>query len=270
MMKQRSFLAMASAVLIFLLFPSKSPAAPDDGSPEAVVRAATDALNHGRTEEFAKAMHPEALREFRAAMSALVDAAAKEGQADQVLKIFPSVKDVQELKKLDDVHFFADYMRGVTGHDPALKSALANSKVQVLGHVAEGKETAHVVYRLSTKVDGADVDGLISVASLRKDGPRWAMLLSGDVEAMTLMMKQRLAAKPTVPDLKAMKVQPLGHLLEGNENAHLVYRTVTPFGDTSFKKINVLSVKKTDPGWKVVRDGDSEAIIKLIKEQFGL
>jgi len=36
------------------------------------------------------------------------------------------------------------------------------------------------------------------------------------------------------------------------------------------KKITVLSVKKTDPGWKVVRDGDSEAIIKLIKEQFGL
>ncbi|MFI5457223.1 MAG: hypothetical protein ACHRXM_17395 [Isosphaerales bacterium] len=77
-------------------------------------------------------------------------------------------------------------------------------------------------------------------------------------------------AKPAVPDLKAMKVQPLGHLLEGKENAHLVYRTVTPFGDASLKKLHVLSVKKTDPEWKVVRDGNSEAIIKLIKEQFGL
>jgi len=234
------------------------------------VRAATDAVNHGRTEEFARAMHPEALRQFRAVMSAVVDAAAKDGKADQVLRIFPSVKDVQGLKKLDDVTFFADYLRGVTGHDPALKSALAHSKIEVLGHVAEGKETAHVVYRMSTKVDGEDVDGLMSVASLRKDGPRWAMLLSSDVEAMTLMMKQRLMAKPAVPDLKAMKVQPLGHLLEGKENAHLVYRTVTPLGDTSLKKINVLSVNKTDPGWKVVRDGDSEAVIKLIKEQFGL
>jgi len=270
MMKQRSNLAMASALLILLLSPMKSPAGPDDRSPEAVVREATDGVNHGRTEEFAKAMHPEALRQFRAAMSAVVDAAAKDGKADQVLRLFPSVKDVQELKKLDDVTFFADFLRAVTGRDPALKSALAHSKIEVLGHVAEGKETAHVVYRMSTKVDGTDFEGLVLVASLRKDGPRWRMLLSGDVEAMTLMMKQRSVSKPAVPDFKAMKVQPLGHLLEGKENAHLVYRTVTPFGDASLKKINVLSVKKTDPGWKVVRDGNSEAIITLIKGQFGL
>ena len=110
-MKRRSYLAMASVALLILLTPSQGPAAADDGSPEAVVREATEAVNHGRTEEFARAMHPEALRQFRAVMSAVVDAAAKDGKADQVLKIFPSVKDVQELKKLDDVKFFADYMR---------------------------------------------------------------------------------------------------------------------------------------------------------------
>jgi hypothetical protein len=268
-MKLRWQLAVASAVFILPHLPAASRAA-DDTSPEAVVRVATEALNHGRTEEFARAMHPEALRKFREVMTAFVDAAAKDGKADQVLKLFPSVTDVEGLKRLDDVSFFADYLRGATARDPSLKSALANSKIEVLGHVAEGKETTHVVYRMSTKVDGTDFDGIIQVASLGKHGTNWKMLLSSDVETMTLMMKQRISAKPAAPDLKATKIQPLGHFLEGSENAHLVYRIATPLGDTALKKVNVLSVKKSDPGWKVVRAGDTEAIIKLVKEQLGL
>jgi uncharacterized membrane protein YgcG len=244
--------------------------AADPASPQDVVRVATEAINHGRIEEFASAMHPDALHQFRTVMLELADAAARDGKAGEILRLFREAKNVQELKKLDEASFFASYLRGVMRYDTELKSALADAKIATLGHVNEGKEIAHVVYRITTKFKDSDPIEMVTVTSLRTDGPRWAMLLSGDVEMMTIALKQRLSGKPAVPDPKMVKIEPLGQVLEANDRSHLVYRTATPLGSTSIKKINLLSIESTDPGWKVLQAGDSAAIIKLIKASLGL
>lgn len=270
-MQPRFCLTIAATLSFLVGSPSHSRAAAGDGSPEEVVRKATDSLNQGREEEFARAMHPAELRRLREALSTIVDEAARDGKADQVLRIFPGVKSVEQLKELDDMAFFTAYLRAITGHDPAVKKALAKTKVEVLGHVAEGKDTTHVVYRSIMKGKGDD-DAFfrIMVVSLRKDGPRWAMLLSGDAEATMAAMKQRFAANPAVPDLRATKIQLIGQLLEGKDRAYVVYRTITPLGDTPLKKVSVMTIDKEEPGWAVVRSGDSDAIARLIKERTGL
>jgi hypothetical protein len=244
--------------------------AADPASPEDVARVATEAINHGRIEEFTTAMHPAALRQFRTAMLEVVEAAAKDGKADQVLRLFRDVKLVGDLKKLDDAGFFAAYLRGVMRNDAELKSVLADAKIVILGHVDEGKELAHVVYRFTTQRKDADPIEMTSVVSLRKDGPRWAMLLSGDIELMTFAMRQRLSAKPATPDSKAAKIQLLGRVLEGTDRAHLVYRVTTPLGTTTIKKVNVLNLDDSDSEWQVFQEGDSASVIKLIKARLRL
>src|SRR5689334_17932940 len=74
----------ASVVLATLFAHAAWAAAP--GSAESVVEKALDALNHGRLDTFVKAMHPDALNEFRATTLEVLDVAAGHGKEARVLE----------------------------------------------------------------------------------------------------------------------------------------------------------------------------------------
>jgi hypothetical protein len=245
-------------------------AAAEDASPEAVTRAAMGAMKTDRMDEFADAMHPDALKQFHSAMSTIVDEAAKARKANQLLPLFQDVASVEELKKLDDKQFFVAFLRGMTGRSPDVKRHLAGAEAQILGSVPEGKDTTHVVYRLKLTTGGATLDRM-TVASLRRDGSGWKMLLTGDVEGMVAALKQGLASgRPALPDLAASKVQAVGRVLEGNDTADVVYRMTTPMGTGSVTKLGALSVAKTDPEWATARDGNAENLTNLVRQKLGL
>ena len=262
-----------SLTLASLLIACFAPAlcAADDRSPEVVVREATTASNQGRYEEFARAMHPDAIRQFKNAMISLIDAADKDGKANQILRLFPKLKTVEEFKKRDPNLFFADYLSGVINLQPELKKMLSGAQVTTIGHVDESKNLTHVLYRMKAKVEGEPLELGPLVVTLKKDGDRWAMLLNGDVETMMVMMIQAATKKGKVPptDPKKSKVEPIGHLIEGDQ-ALLLYRVVSPIGDTSLAKLNVQAFNKTEPEGKIVTEGNREAIIKLIREKSNL
>jgi hypothetical protein len=159
-------------------------------SPEAVVEKALKALKEDRLEDFAGAMHPEALKRLKALLTTVVEAAAKEGQSKQVLRLFDGVASADALKKLDDVQFFVRFLRGVTRLKPELKQALGGAEARVLGHVMEGKDTAHVVYRMTVSVGGAKMTKM-DVTSLRKSEVGWRMLLSTELEGIATILKQK-------------------------------------------------------------------------------
>ena len=71
------------------------------GSPEAIASKAIDAVNHGRVDEFANAMDPDSLEEFRTAVVATIDAAVERVGEAKLLESFPGVKSVEALKALD-------------------------------------------------------------------------------------------------------------------------------------------------------------------------
>jgi hypothetical protein len=159
-------------------------------TPEDVAKRAVAALKEDRLDDFAKAMHPEALKSFKAALVSIAEVADKGGQGKEILGLFKGVDDLDELKKLDDVPFFVFFYRGITRVQPALKQALAGAESQIIGHVLEGKDTAHVVHRMTVTVDGTKVSKT-DVISLKKTDTGWGMLLSGDLENMTTMLKRR-------------------------------------------------------------------------------
>lgn len=268
-MRRRSLFGVACVGLLYVPFPTTGRAAPEAGSPEAVVRGAISGMNQGRIDDFTKAMHPQALEQFRTSLSGVIDAAAKEGKADELLKMFPGIKKVGDLKQLDDGQFFSKYLRGMIAINPEIKRALAGTKTETLGHFDEGKETTHVIYRSTLNSQGAKLDR-VNVVSLRRDGARWAMLLTGDLDGMVSMMKQKFAGSFEFPDLTASRIEILGRLLEGDDKAQIAYRMITPMGGSSIQKSAVLTVNKADPGWPVAHLGKPEELSRLVSEKLGL
>jgi hypothetical protein len=162
----------------------------EEKSPEAIAARALTALKENRIGDFAKAMHPEALQQLKATLLDVVDVAEKKGRVDEALSIFKNVGSAADLRKLDDVAFFTAFFEGVMQMQPRLRDAFRGMTLDVIEHVPEGKDIIHVVYR-GTVTQGETKVSKMSVMSLKANGDDWGMLLTGDIEGMTAMLKRQ-------------------------------------------------------------------------------
>lgn len=252
------------AVVLITLYPHAGWAAE---TTEEVVSRAMGALNHGRIDTFVKAMHPDTLKEIRASVLEILDLAITAGKEAQFLEGF-DVKDAEALKALDAPQIFAAICRKATSA-PEAKKALATTRIDVVGHFFAGTDKAYVVYRSKMNLDGMNIDRL-NVASLLRSDTDWKMSLLDELAGQIVAMKQGLLGKPVLPDIKATKVEPLGHILEGKKTAMVVYRMVLPAGEGSMTKLAVLSVNASDPGWEAVRKDETEKVTTLIEKSLGI
>src|SRR5439155_11959386 len=104
--------------------------------------------------------------------------------------LFHGVGSTDDLKRLDDAQFFIAFLRGVTRLKPELKRLLGDAETRVLGHVMEGKATAHVVYRITASAAGAKITKM-DVMSLQKTELGWRMLLNADLEGIATVLKKK-------------------------------------------------------------------------------
>ncbi len=154
--------------------------------PESVATRYGAALRAGDWDGLARLMHPAATAQFRSLFTPLV-AADKSGQAVQALF---GLSSPAELAKLSDTEMFARFLRNVMAQQ-GLREMMSGSTMQVLGHVSEGPDIAHVVYRIHMSVDSVAIDKT-DVLSLRRSGATWGVLLSADLEGMAAALKRRV------------------------------------------------------------------------------
>ena len=230
-MKRATILATTYAYLVLLGSHAAQAPWPKPGSPEAVVSKAMNAVNHGRIDEFVSAIDPDSLEEFRTAVVETIDEAVKRVGEAKLLESFPGVKSVKGLKALDAPRLFAGVVRRL-GSDPSMKKSLANTQIDVFGHITEGEDSAHVIYRSSMKQGETNIV-LMIVASLRKNGQTWKMVIPEEFAGPT---KQAGPGLPKI-DFTARRVEPLGHLLDGQGAALIIYRMSIPVGDTTISKL---------------------------------
>lgn len=241
--------------------------APAPGTPAAAAQKTLLALKQGRLEDFTASMHPEALESFRAMLLPVVEGAAKEGKQAEVLPLFVGAADVEALKKLGPSEFYVAFLRGTLEKMEVL-STLAGANHRMLGHVMEGP-VAHVVYRMSMRLDQRDIV-LPSVISLKKNGAEWAALLTGEVEGMAQILKQRLDNPGQIPDLSSAKVQPeiLGHVPDGKQSAYVVVRWITTLGSARTTKTSAHQLQPKDAGWKLLIKGDRAALQQHFEKNY--
>jgi hypothetical protein len=183
------------ALALLLLVPEVLPAQDEfpAGSPESAVLTYIDAMKEGKLDRMAELMHPEALATFHAMMQPIVEAAEKsEPTANEVLQMFDGVTSVAQLRKLGDAKFFSSFYLGMASLEPDLLDALKDADIEVLGHVMEGDDTAHVLYRVTTTTGSTMKQ--TEVVSLRRTKSGWGVLLTNEIEAMAESIRASIDA----------------------------------------------------------------------------
>jgi len=156
-------------------------------TPEAAATAFTTAL---RTQQYADAaaiMHPAALARFREIFLPL---ASHENGADLRQQMF-GASTVEELNALDDAALFERFLRSLMTLSPEFQSIMGAAETEMLGHVTEPPDLAHVVYRMRLTVEGMAITKL-DVMSLRRAGSEWRALLKGDIEGMAEAIRRQI------------------------------------------------------------------------------
>jgi hypothetical protein len=245
-------IVLPALTLLMGLLPALRPAAAAPTPLEAASKSLR-ALKESRLDDFAAAMHPEALEQFRGLLLQVLEAAAREGKEAEILPLFPGAADGAALRALAPIPFFTSFLRGTVQRDPDLKEALARSHHRFLGEVTEGS-VVHVAYRLSMRFDGRDI-ALPSVITLKKSGTDWLALLTGDAEGMARQLARRFAGKPPTAEGETRSPAVLGQLREGKNAVHLVVRWTMSSPEGNHSKVTVHSIGPKDAAWKLLGNG---------------
>lgn len=177
--------------LLVVLLPAGLDAQAATETPEDVVRQYTEAMRGGEWQAAARLMHPEALEQFRRMLMPAfeTDTPGRELR-DQFFDGLPSSR----IRHLSDTTFFERFFRGMMTLSPELLGVVQGAEITMVGHVSEGEDIAHVVYRMQMKMDELTVTRL-DVMSVKRHGDTWRALLTGSMEGVAAALGRRRQAQ---------------------------------------------------------------------------
>ncbi len=171
------------AVLLLVALTARAPRAQTSQpqtpeTPEQVTDRFVTAMRSSDWLGMASLMHQNALKEMHQLLAGVFEAPNAGPIRQQLL----GVTTVQQAQALSDTAVFAALMR-MTSQDTDVAQLLKTAKVQVLGHVSEGADTVHVVYRMAMTINGIPITKM-DVMSLARSPVGWRGLLKGDFSAL--------------------------------------------------------------------------------------
>jgi hypothetical protein len=169
--------------------PQSSAEKPSAGSPEAFAERYVKALREERWGDAAAMMHPEALAELRAMFAPIVT----HPEGGQVGREVFGLSDPAAFASTSDTALFAGLLRTVTGESPEFVAVMKNARATWVGHVDEGADVTHVVYRLHMAYEGIAITKL-DVMSLKRSRGEWRAVLKGDVRGIAEALRRQVGA----------------------------------------------------------------------------
>jgi len=170
------------ALLLLALFALPARAAAQD-TPEQVVQRYYQTFQSGDYAANAALMHPGALEELKTTLTGM--AALPGATEEPEFREMFGVQTLEELRALPAQVLFERVLRNQL--EGEMRAILATARVNVLGHVLEGENTAHVVYRMRMDFGGQTMDQVQVVPLERVDG-QWRVLLTGSLAGMMSSM----------------------------------------------------------------------------------
>ena len=155
-------------------------------TPEQVAARYLHAMSAQQGDTMAALTHPGALKQLRSLLAPLVEAPS----LDQAREDLLGVHSLTEAQALSDTAFFAAFISHVMHAKTDVMDFLRDSKIQVIGHVQEGADTVHIVYRLDYEKGDVGVSKM-DVFSMRRMGNTWRGLLSGDFRMLGAMLRRQ-------------------------------------------------------------------------------
>ena len=185
------------ALIVAALVMLAARAAQAQATPEDVARRYYETFRSSDWAANASMMHPEALAQFKGIFTQLADLADADSSVADLQQMF-GVATGAELKALPDGQVYARFLSNILGQQEELRQILASSSVEVLGHVPEGADRAHVVYRMTMGFMGSSMTQM-QVMSLKKEGGEWRVLLTGDMQNILGAITGGMSAGATPP-----------------------------------------------------------------------
>jgi hypothetical protein len=176
-MRGRGFVGLSVVGALAVASPTISYA--QEESPEDVAVQYVSAMQAEDWNSVASLMHPAALTELRGLFDPLLDIP----EATPVILQFYGVSTLAEARAQSDTAVFANFVAFVSSQDPMVGEAIRSSEVEIVGHLYEGDDLAHVVYRMTMTVEGISVTQL-DVFSVKRFGSTWRGMLKGDMSAI--------------------------------------------------------------------------------------
>jgi hypothetical protein len=137
------------------------------------------AIRWGAAAQF---VHDETLDRFRATVTMIADA-----DGTGALRRFLGGTDSAGLVHLEPPEVFDRALRAVVDDLPGLMHALYDRDDEVVGHVVEGTDTAHVVYRTTARISGAVSE--VKVMQLRRSTAGWRVSWSDELEVLDAALR---------------------------------------------------------------------------------
>lgn len=174
---------LCCAVLAFLIC-----RAPGEQPAETVARGYIEAMRSGDMEHVATYMHPAALEKFKDILTKVAEViiaanAAADPKTNQAVQVLFGAAGPHAVKEADPKELFVGFMGNITKVVPMMREMLAGSTYDFIGHVEEGGNLSHVVYRATLKTATAEVTKM-EVLTLKRDGEQWKVMLTGDLESL--------------------------------------------------------------------------------------
>lgn len=130
----------------------------------------------------AQFMSAEALGDFRETVTLFSDT-----DTTGAIRALLVQTDARGLAALDDAEVFARAIGAVIDDMPGLMHALYDRDDEVVGHVAEGPDSAHVVYRTTARISGAQPE--VKVMQLVRTPDGWRVLWSDELEVIEAALR---------------------------------------------------------------------------------
>ncbi len=170
-----------------------------DAPPEEVAHTYIRAFAELRLYAVADTLHPAALEKFKGLLVTIADAleAAPVGRKapPKMLSALFGEEGPQAVKTRPAREAFVRFMSNLTTFVPQLREMTAGSEYQIIGHVDEGGNVTHVVFRATLRRGAAEVTKM-EVLSLKLDGTAWKVLLTDDLESLIRGFGKQLATPP--------------------------------------------------------------------------
>ena len=163
-------------------------------SPEQFASRYDSVSKTGDGAELSKLMHPDALSRFREIVAPFFDV-----KSNDIGSTIFGVKTKTAFTELTSEQIFERFMLFVS-KVPEVAEAMKTAQMSMIGHVKEGSDVAHLVYKVNVKVGDITV-AKTGVMSLKRNGEKWLALLSGDYEGLAAALakadeKPKQTSKP--------------------------------------------------------------------------
>lgn len=170
--------------LTLMAVPATAQTTPE--SPEAVAERYVSAMRTQKWSVMADLMHPEALAKFRAMFSGVVHSPRAGPVREQ---LFGGATPAR-LDSLSDAQFYALVIAAAMSADPELQTLMDSARVEIIGHVDEGPDISHVVFRMRLPVGPVTV-AKPDIITFKRYRNTWLGLLRADLEIMAAALQQR-------------------------------------------------------------------------------